>query len=88
MCYLSLFHMHWLFLLPVSVDYNEHPTLSSLVWQIQNIIDSFLMAPSPGSGFCLSRGKGLSTHSWNTHFTHVYMLTVADAQIMNNFVDI
>ena len=76
------------FLLPVSVDYNEHPTLSSLVWQIQNIIDSFLMASSPGSGFCLSWGKGLSTHSWSTHFTHVYILTVTDTQIMNNFVDI
>ena len=72
----------------MSVDYTEHPSLSSLVWQIQNITDPFLMAPSPGSGFRLSQGKGLSTHSWNTHFTHVYRLTVADTQIMNNLMDI
>ena len=88
MCYLSLFHMHWLFSLPVSIDYNEHPSLSRLVWEIQNILDSFLMALSPGSGFSLSWGKGLSTHSWNTHFAHVYILTVADAQILNNLVGI
>lgn len=76
------------FFCTVSVNYNEQPSLSSLVWQIQNILRPLHMAPSPGSDFCLSWDKGVSTHCWNTHFTCVYMLTVADAQITNHLVAI